>query len=1210
MAKKRVPNVQRGGQAIPIGGNLFYMDGRTHEQGGIDIGDSLEIEGGEIMQLLPNEVRVFSAQPILNGYSPSQLVMGGANPNAVFNAQEKFKQVNRINDDGTRKKNGGQVKARLGFWDDLDGYADKAEIALAAVDAGLTAAGVVSANPILLGAGYATSLAGGAVDVYQGVRSAIKGDYPNVAKNAMELGLSLIGAKFIKAAKEANNLDKALDAAGATRQYVKKTYTPRKKSKYNQGHTFNVTKEHNDAMNYGVKGANTVLANTLSNTVISLDDENNNDDESKYRKGGVKPLFTLGGVRPSKKNKKAAVGTKENDDNNNYTAVQDNTYVQRPVIPERIEAYTPEPAADNNPYGRNSAYAENWRVSDEFEKNGLLQWSSNVMHDRVKADERYVIPYIPEKEIRLTTGRYNTGRISTNLLDSIYDAAVRTGTPLSTALGLAGRESTLGIGRGFKRGQGIAATEMMSNWQQVNPALRTNKKENELRREYRRLLSKYNALEEPLTAEEADRMIEIMRDERERVNNLKTLDENPIDNALRYFNSGNYNRGDSRHTRMVEEDGQILLSDPAIQKWLNSKNITAQDMKTNRKRNGGAVSINGNVVNRLMFAPTGNRKKAPMGTDDRNVRDVKDLKIEVNPRGFTWAPQQGIIDFWGFKENAPDYIQDKLIEIRDSDGTIYYGTPTSAFNSLTDGQLNHYMRVLNPYNDNDISLSINEPKAERIRQRRSAIINGRTFNDESNAIFARSISSSTDNPNNPSNLRQNTSVPTPYYWDDSQYAINRQSINRGLTNRALRGSLSDNGGYDPIEEGILQVRELGTGNSGTPEGFEWSDYTDAAATNPNLAYMSDSAINRMRQWGFSPAQIGWLRGSTVVNPDGTITTSNEIPVINPQSTTAVTTSSTATPSTGRRAGTSSTPRVARNLANELRSMLTAQTAENIASENPNQELLNYELGRMVAPQRDNNVTAERAINPITQAQEIQGTQGTQAQPQQSGTLSYPLASTEDWIGLGSNIAGSMANYLISRNTPRVTLTEPYQPVMETPVRMVTRYNARPQISNIEENTRSTYRNIRGNTGSSRVALQRMQRARNEASQQIGNVLAYKENQETKLKNQDAANRQSVRQRNAKTYNDYLTNLANVRSQQAMMDNAADVADMQARLSLVNNMNTSLQDFLKNIRQNRNFNNSLALLRASNPDVSDQLLQAAGVNLQANILRNLFGRTNG
>lgn len=109
----KIPNVVAGGIAQPLGNNFFYMNGRKHSQGGIDIGPSdktgIEVEDGEVVETNGNELKVYSAQPILNGVSPAKLVMGGANPDKVFKAQEDFKDRNRINDDGTKYKEGGKI---------------------------------------------------------------------------------------------------------------------------------------------------------------------------------------------------------------------------------------------------------------------------------------------------------------------------------------------------------------------------------------------------------------------------------------------------------------------------------------------------------------------------------------------------------------------------------------------------------------------------------------------------------------------------------------------------------------------------------------------------------------------------------------------------------------------------------------------------------------------------------------------------------------------------------------------------------------------------------------------------------------------------------------------------------------------------------------------------------------------------------------------
>lgn len=105
------PVITKGGVAIPISSNVSLLRGRSHKTGGIIIGrdkNSIEAENNEVVQNTGDELRIFSAQPILNGNSPAELVLEGYNPNKVFNAQEKFKDMNNLKDDGTKKKCGGK----------------------------------------------------------------------------------------------------------------------------------------------------------------------------------------------------------------------------------------------------------------------------------------------------------------------------------------------------------------------------------------------------------------------------------------------------------------------------------------------------------------------------------------------------------------------------------------------------------------------------------------------------------------------------------------------------------------------------------------------------------------------------------------------------------------------------------------------------------------------------------------------------------------------------------------------------------------------------------------------------------------------------------------------------------------------------------------------------------------------------------------------
>ena len=101
------PVITSGGSATPIGNNSYLLQGRKHAEGGIVIGkgkNSIEAEAGEVVQITPKQLKVFSAQPILNGNSPAELVQKGGEPSKVFNAQENFKDRNGLNNDGTKKK--------------------------------------------------------------------------------------------------------------------------------------------------------------------------------------------------------------------------------------------------------------------------------------------------------------------------------------------------------------------------------------------------------------------------------------------------------------------------------------------------------------------------------------------------------------------------------------------------------------------------------------------------------------------------------------------------------------------------------------------------------------------------------------------------------------------------------------------------------------------------------------------------------------------------------------------------------------------------------------------------------------------------------------------------------------------------------------------------------------------------------------------------
>ena len=285
--KVKRPNIVRGGIAIPLGRNYYYMAGRKHKNGGIDIGKNprtgLEVEDGEVMHMGKNEVKVFSSVPFLNGKSPAQKVIGGENPNAVFKQQELFKDRNGINDDGTKKNT--RTKAKMGTidWNKVDEYADTAEKTLGAANLGLSAATLAAPNPYTAAGAYGTGLAGIITDVYQGVRSGIKGDWPSVGKNAVDIGLSLIGMRALKAAKKWNDLDKVKQAAGVQREYVTHTIGRRPKTR----HKIKVAKERNAAEHNYMLGYGSIPMSTFLNFVDPTKPNNKNNTNDKKAMGGL-----------------------------------------------------------------------------------------------------------------------------------------------------------------------------------------------------------------------------------------------------------------------------------------------------------------------------------------------------------------------------------------------------------------------------------------------------------------------------------------------------------------------------------------------------------------------------------------------------------------------------------------------------------------------------------------------------------------------------------------------------------------------------------------------------------------------------------------------------------------------------------------------------------------------------------------------------------
>lgn len=211
-----------------------------------------------------------------------------------------------------------------------------------------------------------------------------------------------------------------------------------------------------------------------------------------------------------------------------------------------------------------------------------------------------------------------------------------------------------------------------------------------------------------------------------------------------------------------------------------------------------------------------------------------------------------------------------------------------------------------------------------------------------------------------------------------------------------------------------------------------------------------------------------------------------------------------------------------------------------------------------------------------------------------GQGKFKNLTTADWIGLGSNVAGSLASYFASRRAIN-KMRGPGQPTLISANKLKTKYNINPQLDRIREDKFEAYRDIDSNTASSRVSLARKQRVRNTAGQAVNELYGNKENIETNLINQDRRNQQSVRQFNAQQYNQYI-------DRKTAFDNGIREAKVTNINNLFSGINAGIQDMISRYENRKALNNTIGAMRASAPNVDDRIMRDARVDYDEFIIR--------
>lgn len=228
--------------------------------------------------------------------------------------------------------------------------------------------------------------------------------------------------------------------------------------------------------------------------------------------------------------------------------------------------------------------------------------------------------------------------------------------------------------------------------------------------------------------------------------------------------------------------------------------------------------------------------------------------------------------------------------------------------------------------------------------------------------------------------------------------------------------------------------------------------------------------------------------------------------------------------------------------------------------------------------------------PVSTSTPAQGTKYSDGK----GQGKFKNLTTADWIGLGSNVAGSLASYFASKRAIN-KMRGPGQPTLISANKLKTKYNINPQLDRIREDKFEAYRDIDSNTASSRVSLARKQRVRNAAGQAVNELYSNKENIETNLINQDRRNQQSVRQFNAQQYNQYI-------DRKTAFDNGIREAKVTNINNLFSGINAGIQDMISRYENRKALNNTIGAMRASAPNVDDRIMRDAGVDYDEFIIR--------
>lgn len=1162
----KIPNVVAGGIAQPLGNNFFYMNGRKHSQGGIDIGPSdktgIEVEDGEVVETNGNELKVYSAQPIINGVSPAKLIMGGANPNKVFKAQENFKDRNGINDDGTKAKYGKEK------------YVAKSDN--------------TRVTPIM----------------ESSRNSGIKqGDfiyYPEtyrIANNTLEK---------VPARKEVNmtpleqinpEFDILLGGAGVLRGVDKATKVAIALDK-------NISRTSQKAITKG--------RDALSYYSISPNIHYNLSVNNGRKALGVKPTKLL---EAPKKQLTSNIGKYKDFVN---VLDSDGKVID---IPDVLQTNIDDTKAFLKTFNKwNARYgydpiplsaAKNPKQADKLIKDRLLEHNTFIRGVHETGNEENInnilrrngIEPTPENRAKYYASTYvpdtGAGRAGFN---SSYngEGTIYSSNSLNTGIGYAKAKH-----RNEKDGFVVSVRRPIKfegnreNWVKNADFGFDNSKRSRLYADY-----------------ELPYLLRYGKSARTELSKNKTIPYKDIVSKVNKTNKSVY-------SDYIANKIKKIINDPNI-KYKPSYKITG-DIKQDYINNtiarevSNTDSYNPNGYLELQYAYDIARKRG-INSSTYSIRyDDKDYKIlDYIDDNFTDYQTIDKIPEDEVKAIYYNNVNNKLGKLLSKNYRKYVEKQFNkqyrkainkeiAKNGITDNELKEYIESKGIHPEHKKYNVITSEKLVKSSRNKG--------NPYQHFIFTGDVGKQGFEVIDIVDVNSDKFKGIPYTRDHfGKYTKGYSRKSRKLGGKNMIVSISGNvkNGliHSPSSTGGLRDKFAVGGKRINRHGRTWEYDEQIGAYVP----ITNRTINRTSAYPINKS----ARGETIIGSDYTFrngrwsknnnvnTNNNKLNIDNgnrrPQyyaerrlplfedgvgitsglvragwshgNNRGISTNNTNIPSLSETKSSEKTPRGGRSK--------SSQSTQSISTKTPPTAVYNRNLPKVEA--------SIPTTLPVSTNTPVKGTTFSDGK----GQGKFKNLTTADWIGLGSNVAGGLASYFASKRAIN-KMRGPSQPTLISANKLKTKYNINPQLDRIREDKFEAYRDIDSNTASSRVSLARKQRVRNAAGQAANELYGNKENIETNLINQDRRNQQSVRQFNAQQYNQYI-------DRKTAFDNGIREAKVTNINNLFSGINAGIQDMISRYENRKALNNTIGAMRASAPNVDDRIMRDAGVNYDEFIIR--------